>query len=111
MKSSKPKKRNIAKPLPDLDFFYRAEVEVIQGNRKVCNLLANAGLGITGAGIKEVLQIDYKPGESVDTQKVENTMNSLISETDKLQTEFKILSYKVLQISLLHPSEKPKICK
>jgi hypothetical protein len=79
---------------------YQAIVEAVIGNRKVSNVMANAGLGVTGVGSVEVLTIDYKEGEVVDEERVSKAMDSMIIESDRLQTEFKIVSYKILSIRL-----------
>ncbi len=76
---------------------YQAIVEAVIGNRKVSNIMANAGLGVTGVGAVEVLTIDYKEGEVVDEERVSKAMDSMIIESDRLQ---KIVSYKILGIRL-----------
>jgi hypothetical protein len=81
--------------------FYRAYVEVLQGNRMVSDFMAAAGLGLTGVGIRETMTIDYKPGEEVDAARVSKVMDSIIEASNRERTDFKILSYKVLGVTLI----------
>jgi hypothetical protein len=81
--------------------FYRAYVEVLQGNRMMSDFMAAAGLGLTGAGVRETMTIDYKPGEEVDAARVSKAMDSMIESSNRECTDFKILSYKVLGVTLI----------
>lgn len=89
---------------PDIDGgpgFYRACVEVMQGNRMISDFMAAAGLGLTGIGVREIMTIDYKPGETVDAARVSKAMDSIIEASNRERTDFKILSYKVLLVELI----------
>lgn len=81
--------------------FYRAYVEVLQGNRRMSDFVAAAGLGLTGAGVREIMTIDYTPGEEVDAARVAKAMDSMIEASNRERTAFKILSYKVLGVTLI----------
>jgi len=76
----------------------QAYVEVLSGNRRICDFLASAGLGLIGAGTVDTWVISYKPGEVVDRERVERAMDLVIAESDREQTKIRILSYKVLSI-------------
>ena len=75
-----------------------ARVEVLAGPRKLSDFMASAGLGLTGVGSRDVWEIDYRPGEIVDSARVSRAMDQLIRAADAEQTETKILSYRVLEI-------------
>lgn len=81
--------------------FYRAYVEVLQGNRVMSDFIAAAGLGLTGVGVRETMTIDYKPGEEVDAARVSKAMDSMIEASNCERTDFNILSYKVLGVTLI----------
>jgi DNA mismatch repair ATPase MutS len=83
--------------------FWRARVEVIMGDRKTSNLMSRAGLGITSVGTKELLTLNYTPGEDVDTERVKAGMENLISIADRDKSEFIISSYKLLALELITP--------
>jgi hypothetical protein len=80
---------------------FRAYVEVLQGNRMMSDFMAAAGLGLTGVGVRETMTIDYKPGEEVNAARVSKAMDSMIKASNRERTDFKILSYKVLRVTLL----------
>lgn len=92
--------------------FYRAYVEVLMSERALSDFVAAAGFGLTGIGIHDIMAIDFKPGEEVDSTRVSEVMDSLIRISDTDRTDFKILSYDVLKIGIIHnqqPSdEQPK---
>lgn len=87
--------------------FYRARVEVMQGNRMISDFMAAAGLGLTGIGVREIMTIDYKPGETVDAARVSKAMDSMIEASNRERTDFKILSYKVLLVELIADQWEP----
>lgn len=76
-----------------------ATVEWTRGDRKVSSFIKNAGLGLTGAGIKERVTITYKPGEVVDEARVLKAVNSMIAQADAEKVEFVISNPKVLSIT------------
>ena len=78
--------------------FYRARVEVLQGNRFVSEMMKSAGLGIEGVGEPTILVLDYKVGEVVDEVRVRKAIEDMIAASEKQKTSFKIVSYKVLDI-------------
>ncbi len=65
------------------------------------DFMAAAGLGLTGVGVRETMTIDYKPGEEVDAARVAMAMDSMIEASNRERTNFKILSYKVLGVTLI----------
>jgi DNA mismatch repair ATPase MutS len=81
--------------------FWRARVEVIMGDRKVSNVMSRAGLGITSVGTKEVLTLNYTPGDDVDTERVKAGIENLISIADRDKSKFIISSYKLLTSELI----------
>lgn len=83
--------------------FWRARVEVIMGSRKVSDVMSRAGLGITSVGTKQVLTLNYTPGENVDTERVKAGMENLMSIADIDKSEFIISSYKILTLELIAP--------
>lgn len=86
--------------------YYRAIVEITQGDRNVSDFMAAAGLGLTGAGTPTKMRIDYKRGEDVDVARVSLAMDRMIAESDRVKTPFKILSYKVLEIVFVQDIQK-----
>lgn len=83
--------------------FWRARVEVIMGDRRMSDVMSKAGLGITSVGTKEVLTLNYTPGENVDAERVKAGMENLISIADRDKSEFIISSYKLLTLELITP--------
>lgn len=81
--------------------FCQARVSVLWGNRGISDFLANAGLGITGAGTREILIIDYTPGLEVDETRVKQGMDDMIRLSDEQKTPIKVLSYNVISIDKL----------
>lgn len=77
---------------------YKVIVKTLVGDRRLSDLMANAGLGITGAGVNEFLNIAFKEGEIVDEDRVNKMMKSMIKESEKLKTSFKIISYEIISI-------------
>ncbi len=89
--------------------FYRAYVEVLQGNRMMSDFMAAAGLGLTGVGVRETMTIDYKLGEEVDAARVSKAMDSMIEASNRERTDFKILSYNVLGVTLIPNAEVSEV--
>lgn len=83
--------------------FWRATVEVIIGDQKVSNFMSRVGLGITGAGTKHVLTLNYEPGADVDTERVNAAIENMKSIADTEDDEFVILSHKLLTLELITP--------
>jgi hypothetical protein len=81
---------------------WRATVDVTMGDRRMSYLMASAGLGITGAGVKERLVFNYAPGEEVGPERVNAAMENMIAIADAESAEFKILSYKVTKLEFIH---------
>jgi len=52
-----------------------------------------------------MMTVDYEPGNLVDVERVSRAMDFMIEESNRKQTTFKILKYKVHGISLILPSE------
>lgn len=80
---------------------WRAHVDVTMGNRRMSNFMANAGLGITGAGCKERLVFNYAPGEEVGMERVQAAMENMIAMADAEGAEFKILTFKVAKLEFI----------
>jgi hypothetical protein len=76
-----------------------ATVEWIRGNRLMSDLMANAGLGLSGVGEKERVEITYKPGEKVDEARVLKAVNHMIHEADETNAAFKFSCPRVVSIS------------
>lgn len=81
---------------------WRAHVDVTMGDRRMSDFMANAGLGITGAGTKERLVFNYAPGEVVDDTRVNAAMENMIAMADAERADFKILSYKVVKLEFIN---------
>lgn len=76
-----------------------AIVEWIRGNRRVSDFMANAGLGLSGVGVKERVNLTYESGEQVDEERVLKTVNRIISESNETNADFKISCPRVISIS------------
>ena len=76
-----------------------ATVEWIRGNRLMSDFMANAGLGLSGFGVKERVKITYQPGEQVDEARVLKAVNHMIREADETNADFKISCPRVISIS------------
>jgi hypothetical protein len=79
--------------------FQRARVAVLSGPRAMCNLVASAGLGITGAGTWSVFTVDYKPGETVTPERVSKAFDAMAAESSKAGTPLKILKHALMDIT------------
>lgn len=75
-----------------------ATVEWIRGNRRVSEVMRNAGLGLTGVGEKETVRIIYKPGEVVTEERVMKAIQSMIDRSNVENLEFEISCPRVLRI-------------
>jgi len=87
--------------MPGAVKFARAHVDFCLGNRQICDFLASAGLGLTGAGVHQMFTVDYKPGEEVDEARVKCALDLMVAESNRQQTDFKILSYVIQRIELV----------
>jgi hypothetical protein len=85
----------------DIDKHYRVVVNTFIGDRKVCNFLKSADLGITGAGHNEQLTLNYRVGEQVDEARVKKTMDAMITASNAQDTEFVVLGYEIVSIYLV----------
>jgi hypothetical protein len=81
------------------DFYYVATVECCIGNRKMCNMLKNAGLGLTGAYKKERIVIRYNDGQDVDKARVMKAISYMIEELDARSEELIISNPVVIRIA------------
>jgi hypothetical protein len=61
--------------------------------------MRNAGLGLTGCGIKERVNISYKPGEIVTEERVMKAVQSMIDQSNAENLEFEISCPRVLYIA------------
>jgi hypothetical protein len=75
-----------------------ATVEWIRGERRLSTFIRNAGLGLTGAGIKERVNISYKPGEIVTEERVMKAVQSMIDQSNAENAEFEISCPRVIRI-------------
>jgi len=75
-----------------------ALVEWIRGDRRMSTCLNNAGLGITGYGFKERVELKYAPGEVITEERVLNATRRMIDLSDEQKTEFVISCPKVIKI-------------
>jgi len=76
-----------------------ATVEWVRGKRQLSNLMRNAGLGLTGAGVKERVNIDYKPGSVVTEERVMKVVQSMIDESNAENAEFEISCPRFIKIT------------
>lgn len=75
-----------------------ATVEWIRGNRLLSTVMRNAGLGLTGVGVKERVNISYKPGEIVTEERVLKAVQSMIDQSNAENAEFEISCPRVIRI-------------
>ena len=62
-------------------------------------LMSNAGLGISGIGVKERVKLTYAPGEEVDEERVMKAVRHMIEDSAKENTDWIIHSPRVVSIS------------
>lgn len=75
-----------------------ATVEWIRGDRRLSTVMRNAGLGLTGVGIKERVNISYKPGEIVTEERVMKAVQSMIDMSNAGNAEFEISCPRVIRV-------------
>jgi hypothetical protein len=75
-----------------------ATVEWIRGVRRISTVMRNAGLGLTGIGSKERVNISYKPGEIVTEERVLKAVQSMIDMSNAESAEFEISCPRVIRI-------------
>lgn len=85
-------------PAATCSSYFVATVEWIRGNRPVSTVMRNAGLGLTGVGVKERVSISYKPGEVVTEERVLKAVQSMITQSNAENTEFEISGPRVIRI-------------
>jgi hypothetical protein len=61
--------------------------------------MGSAGLGVTGAGVLEILRITYAPGEVVTEGRVMEAVQKMIEASDSEKTRFKLMAPKFLGVS------------
>lgn len=76
-----------------------AIVEWIIGDKLMCKVARNAGLGLTGIGFPQRTEITYKAGEKVDEFRVMNTLKLMMEEFNKSDSKLEIHCPKVISIS------------
>lgn len=96
----------------DCSAYFVATVEWIRGNRLMSTVMRNAGLGLTGVGIKERVNISYQPGEIVTEERVMKAVQRMIDQSNAENAEFEISCARVIQIfetnvESIHPESKP----
>ena len=82
-----------------------AVVEWVRGNRMLSGFIANAGLGLSGCGVKEQVAITYKPGEVVTVARVMKAVEHMILQADKTKAEFVISNPRV--VAIRHQEQEP----
>jgi hypothetical protein len=70
----------------------------MRGDRRLSTVMRNAGLGLTGCGIKERVNISYKPGEIVTEERVMKAVQSMIDQSNAENAEFEISCPRVIRI-------------
>jgi hypothetical protein len=75
-----------------------ATVEWVRGNRLMSTVMRNAGLGLSGVGVKERVNISYKPGEIVTEERVMKAVQSMIDQSNAENAEFEISCPRVVRI-------------
>jgi hypothetical protein len=78
--------------------FFVATVEWIRGERRLSSFVRNAGLGLSGCGVKERVNISYKPGEIVTEERVMKAVQSIIDQSNAENAEFEISCPRVIRI-------------
>ena len=98
MKARIHKPTSSALPRTPCSSSFVATVEWIRGDRRLSTVMRNAGLGLTGAGIKERVNISYKPGEIVTEERVMKAVQSMIDMSNAENAEFEISCPRVIRI-------------
>lgn len=73
-------------------------VEWLRGPRLLSRIMCNAGLGLTGVGVKERAELIYAPGEEVDEARVMKAVTSTMERLDKENSESAIFNPEVISI-------------
>jgi len=79
-------------------FYYVAKVSLLIGDRKISAVMRNAGLGLTGVGVRETVTVTYKPGEEVDEDRVKRAFSDMKLASDEQRTAFEIYSFDVVSL-------------
>lgn len=74
------------------------KLSLLVGNRRLCEFMANAGLGVTGIGSREIYMLTYAPGEIVDEVRIQTAIDKVSTRLEFINDEYKILSYEILEI-------------
>ena len=85
-------------PVATCSSSFVATVEWIRGERRLSTFIRSAGLELTGVGIKERVNISYKPGEIVTEERVMKAVQSMIDQSNAENTEFEIYCPRVIRI-------------
>ena len=85
---------------------YRAIVKLCIGRRGVCKLITSLDLGIEGIGEERVTKIDYKPGEIVDKERIENTLIKMTEVNKEQDADWIIFGHEVISIILVPNKEQ-----
>lgn len=85
-------------PVATCSSSFVATVEWIRGERLLSTVMRNAGLGLTGVGVKERVHISYKPGEVVSEERVMKAVQSMIDQSNAENAEFEISCPRVIRI-------------
>lgn len=81
--------------------YYTVRIRVLLGDRRSCNFVASAGLGITGFGIHKILALYFKPDEVVDKERVDKLMQHMIKSLDEESADSTIINYEIISITLV----------
>ncbi len=74
------------------------KLSLLVGNRKLCEIMASAGLGITGFGSREIYILKYAHGEIVDEARIKTAIDKVSKRMEFIVDEYKIVSYEILEI-------------
>lgn len=83
---------------PPCSSSFVATVEWLRVKRMISTVMRNAGLGLTGVGIKERVNISYNPGEIVTEERVMKAVQSMIDQSNAENAEFEISCPRVIRI-------------
>lgn len=75
-----------------------AVVSWLCGKRAVDAFLQSAGLGITGAGVREFATVLFKPGEVITPERLQDMFAKMVAEADKQKTDFTLRDMHVISI-------------
>ena len=108
-RTSANKKAGRSCPAASCSSSFVATVEWICGKRRLSTVMRNAGLGLTGVGVKERVNISYKPGEIVTEERVLKAVQSMIDQSNAENAEFEISCPRVIRIFETNTDSQTKV--